>query len=230
MFRLGARDTDPALPQPQPIGGLFHLLFAMLDTARNARDNAQMQMASYRERVAHVYLKQDEGGLNLDMAPETLVALGKKGEGAADTFLAGDGRPGFDFEEHRWVRLLLLMNHLERELFAAGKVTGPHPATVEEMVKNIKDLFEKQRAQDWYRPLKKEASFNEAERRVKALFEMVDTWARRPPAPAAGVASPGEVAAFREPDRSPGAPAKGAVFFQHEPPIPSGTLRVTSEV
>ena len=229
VFRLEANETSRALPRPKAIGGLFDMLFAMLDTARSARDNAQMELPSYRERVAHVYLKQDEGGLNLNMGEETLKAIGKKGEEAAATFLGKRGRPEFNFDEHRWVRLLQLMDHMERELFAARSAAAPHGGTVAETEKNIEDLLKKPRA-GWYRPHQKQDWPDEAKRRLTALFTMIDTWDPRPHVPVTDAESSSEVAAFRAPAASPSPPAEDAVFFQNDAPLPASALRVTSEV
>jgi predicted acylesterase/phospholipase RssA len=223
VVRLAASDTSRSMPHPAPIRGLMDLLLAMLDTARSARDNVQMGLASYRERVAHVYLEREEGGLNLSMGHETLVKIGQKGEVAARTFLGTEGQPAFNFDEHRWVRLRQLMDHLERELFAARDVAGSRS-----MGGGIKRLFARQEAArkaraPWYRP-EDEEWCQEAERRMNALFEMIEKW--EPALPAVDAEGTDAVATFR------GAPATstGEPFFQSGPPKPAGTLRVTSEV
>jgi hypothetical protein len=37
-------------------------------------------MPGYRDRVVHVKLAEDEGGLNLSMPPKIIEALGERGE------------------------------------------------------------------------------------------------------------------------------------------------------
>jgi hypothetical protein len=60
--------------------GLVGFFGALFDTARNWGDTELMAMPSYRDRVVHVKLAEDEGGLNLSMPPEIIEALGERGE------------------------------------------------------------------------------------------------------------------------------------------------------
>jgi hypothetical protein len=50
----------------------------LFDTARNWGDTELTAMPGYRDRVAHVALADDEGGLN--MPPDTVRAIGALGE------------------------------------------------------------------------------------------------------------------------------------------------------
>jgi len=38
-------------------------------------DNTQLQVPGYRDRVVHVYVDKDEGGLNLNMPPQYVKRL-----------------------------------------------------------------------------------------------------------------------------------------------------------
>jgi hypothetical protein len=60
--------------------GLVGFFGALFDTARNWGDTELMAMPGYRDRVVHVKLAGDEGGLNLSMPPEIIEALGERGE------------------------------------------------------------------------------------------------------------------------------------------------------
>ena len=95
------------------IGGF---LMTLLHAAKDWQDNLQSTLPGYRERIAHIALKEDEGGLNLTMPKPTvrkLVDLGKE----ASKLLTGDPKKdGFDFDDHRWRRLLVVMSKLEEEL------------------------------------------------------------------------------------------------------------------
>ena len=65
-------------------------------------------MPGYTERIVRIHLKDNEGGLNLKMPPELIEALGELGGYAGDELL------GFDFDEHRWRRLLAATAAMEK--------------------------------------------------------------------------------------------------------------------
>jgi hypothetical protein len=75
------------------------------------QDNLQSTLPGYRDRIVHVGLKPDEGGLNITMPPELVSTLGKYGA------LAGvDMRDEFDLDEHRWRRFLVAMDRMDHTL------------------------------------------------------------------------------------------------------------------
>lgn len=83
---------------------------AVLDSIRNWRDNTQMAVPGFRDRIAHVKLEDDEGGLNLEMDGATVDKLSKRGHFAGvllrERFGAAGARPeGMTWSSHRWVRL-----------------------------------------------------------------------------------------------------------------------------
>ena len=99
--------------------GLVGFFGALFDTARNWGDTELMAMPGYRDRVVHVKLAEDEGGLNLSMPPKIIEALGERGERAGE-LLAGrfaptptgnqvliDPKTGepvvLTWDNHRWV-------------------------------------------------------------------------------------------------------------------------------
>lgn len=93
-----------------PLGGLVNLAKAIFYTAKNHRDNQQAGLPSYRERIVTVRLRANQGGMNLTMTPAEIRELQELGREAGQTLC------GFDFDHHRWVRLLVIMAQLEREL------------------------------------------------------------------------------------------------------------------
>jgi hypothetical protein len=97
------------------IKSLFGLLKSVFNTAMSYHDTMQTQLPGFRERVVEIRLTDEEGGLNLDMDPERIKALVDKGA-AAGALL----RDRFDFEEHRWIRLQVLMPPLADELQHLG--------------------------------------------------------------------------------------------------------------
>ena len=94
-----------------PFSGLAAFLMRLVYSAKDWQDNLQSILPGYRERIVHVVLRPDEGGLNLTMDEETIAKLvdyGKK----AGTLLRDD----FNLEEHRWRRFLVSMARMEETL------------------------------------------------------------------------------------------------------------------
>jgi predicted acylesterase/phospholipase RssA len=94
------------------ITGFFSALF---DTARNWNDTELMAMPGYRDRVVHVALAADEGGLNLRMPVGIIARIAERGERAAELLAARFAfKPKLDpqngkkikltWDNHRWVR------------------------------------------------------------------------------------------------------------------------------
>lgn len=83
----------------------------MFDAARNWMDTLQSMVPGYRDRLVHVYLDRNEGGLNLNMPKEIQTALSgygiAAGEKLIDHFINGedDGEATpMTWDNHRWVR------------------------------------------------------------------------------------------------------------------------------
>jgi hypothetical protein len=95
----------------QPFEGLGAFLMRLLDSAKNWQDNLQSVLPGYRERIAHVVLKPDEGGLNLTMEEAKIKKLVGYGKEAGETLCAH-----FDLDAHRWRRFLVAMARMEETL------------------------------------------------------------------------------------------------------------------
>jgi predicted acylesterase/phospholipase RssA len=104
--------------------GFFGALF---DTARNWADTELMAMPGYRDRIVHVALAEDEGGLNLNMPKEIIDLIGERGERAGELLTARfalDPKPDpqsgkaiwLTWDNHRWVRFRSFMAALEDTL------------------------------------------------------------------------------------------------------------------
>lgn len=89
------------------ITGIGGFLGAILDTARNWQDSLQTVMPGYRERIVHVALTGEEGGLNLEMDPRVVKRLTDLGQ------IAGSELRDFELREHQWRRLLATYSALE---------------------------------------------------------------------------------------------------------------------
>lgn len=126
----------PNAPGPQPqsvLGSAFGWFMAMFRSAQVWHDNSFVQMRSSRERVAEVWLTQDEGGLNLNMEEATLRALIERGDVAARELIERYADPAGpcargekvsvdSWDGYRWVRMRVTAAALSDQLesFARG--------------------------------------------------------------------------------------------------------------
>lgn len=97
---------------------LFGFFGALVNTLQNWTDNMQTRLPGYRDRIVHISLNDEtEGGLNLNMPPELIVKLGKRGEDAAKLLTEHFTLPADQIEtswdNHRWVRYRSMMGLLE---------------------------------------------------------------------------------------------------------------------
>jgi predicted acylesterase/phospholipase RssA len=94
-----------------PFKGLGDFLARLLYSAKDWQDNLQSTLPGYRERIVHVVLKPDEGGLNLNMSEATIEKLVSFGKQAGILL-----RDTFDMDQHRWRRFLVSMARMEQTL------------------------------------------------------------------------------------------------------------------
>jgi predicted acylesterase/phospholipase RssA len=94
-----------------PFQGVIGFLVRLVDSAKDWQDHLQGILPGYRERIAHIALKPEEGGLNLTMDPETIRRLAGYGQQAGEIL-----RNKFDLDEHRWRRFLVAMARMEETL------------------------------------------------------------------------------------------------------------------
>lgn len=90
----------------------------IISSAKDWQDQLLSEITGQRERIVRIFLNESEGGLNLDMPPELSRELMAWGCEAGAKFTDGT----FDFEEHKWRRLLVLYKHLEKNLNAIDKI------------------------------------------------------------------------------------------------------------
>jgi hypothetical protein len=91
------------------VGTLPQFLGGVVRTMQNRVDEAQMRLPGYRDRVVHVSLRDEEGGLNLSMDPTVISALSTRGRCAGEKLRARFADPPTPTEplswiDHRWVR------------------------------------------------------------------------------------------------------------------------------
>jgi hypothetical protein len=131
-------------------------LGAAVKTMQNRVDEAQMRVPGYRDRVAHVNLTPDEGGMNLNMNPDDIRHLTERGEAAAELLIAAYGPdrprgPGISWRNHRWVRFRSSLGVLERMscYFSAGVAGEDYVAGPEPLI----DTADSYRLEPWQKPL-----------------------------------------------------------------------------
>jgi predicted acylesterase/phospholipase RssA len=107
---LPSHPTEPEPLRWAEIQGFGGFVAQVLDTGLNWRDTLQMEMPGFRERVCHIRLDADEGGLNLSMDEDAVRGLMMRGAYAGESF------DTFAFPTHRFTRYLMLMQMLEAEL------------------------------------------------------------------------------------------------------------------
>lgn len=107
------------LNQPSPVRytgvrGVADFAKQAADAARNWHDATQAELPGFRDRVCHIRLSKEEGGLNLDMDENTIRVLMARGTEAGEKITEL-----FRWDWHRFVRYLTLMQVLQRSLRAS---------------------------------------------------------------------------------------------------------------
>ena len=92
-----------------PTKNVMGFISGLFTSAQNWHDNAFLRLPSFRDRVVEIWLKPDEGGLNLTMPEETIKKLIERGNQAGiklrDRFLNTDPDDSLSWDGHRWARL-----------------------------------------------------------------------------------------------------------------------------
>jgi hypothetical protein len=93
----------------------------MLDTIRNWRDNTQGAVPGFRDRIVHVKLTADEGGLNLNMDATKVRSLSQRGRFAGVRLRERFGEAGakgdpLNWNSHRWTRYRTSMALLQKTM------------------------------------------------------------------------------------------------------------------
>ena len=104
----------------QPKQRLFSFLSSILDASLSWADNTQARLPGYRDRIVHISLDDEEGGMNLNMPSPLIDELGRRGYNAAREltrrFAGNDDEIKLTWDNHRWVRYRSTMSLLEKML------------------------------------------------------------------------------------------------------------------
>jgi hypothetical protein len=110
-----------------PDASLPSFLYGLVRTMQNRVDELQMRMPGHRDRVVHVSMTDEEGGLNLTMPPEVIEALTERGKYAGELLVERFTQPpanpdALSWDDHRWVRYRSFLGALATMLrqFARG--------------------------------------------------------------------------------------------------------------
>lgn len=95
--------------------GLFGFAGAILNVMQNWRDNLQMLIPGYRDRIVHISHTDREGGLNLKMDPDVIKTMSDRGRRAGEALLTK-----FDWNNHVWIRYRSMMCCMETSLEKFG--------------------------------------------------------------------------------------------------------------
>ena len=216
---------DVYLPKAQDVQdptwqGFLHtweFLAAIVGTGLGYRDAMQANLPSYRERVVQIRLNKDEGGLNLNMPPATIENIVAKGDAAGNRLVKA-----FMFENHQWVRFLVLMKQLEQNFAKMREVVAQDSPFVELLDTLSMDVpATPSPALPYARPPDWCAS---AKSHVDELRTLVEQWEK--------AAKDWEELLARKAGQEGRDVARSTtpLFFQQNAPEPDPVLRVTPEV
>lgn len=97
-----------------PVETFGGFVASLVNALQNWADSMQTRVPGYRDRIVAVKHTKSEGGMNLDMDGDVVMALSERGR------YAGLRADHFDFVNHRWVRLRSFFQTLEELVVPAG--------------------------------------------------------------------------------------------------------------
>jgi hypothetical protein len=107
----------------------------------------QLEVPGYRDRVVHIYVNKDEGGLNLDMPCAYITRLSLRGKYAgkrlAERFADPASSHPLSWVNHRWVRYRTTMGVLEamlKKLRESYTYEQPDKVTYDTLINRAHDV------------------------------------------------------------------------------------------
>lgn len=126
----GLKNSIPELSTEPGLGSVAKFLGSIVNTMQNWRDQVQIGMPGYRDRIVHVCHTDKEGGMNLNMEEEIIEALAGGGAAAADAlreaFLpaAGQDPSAGSWYNHRRIRMRTLLAGIDQKLRGIQRAIG----------------------------------------------------------------------------------------------------------
>lgn len=114
----GWQRTYQSIGSRGAVSELAGFLFGIVATMQNWRDLLLARAPGQRDRIVHVALAADEGGMNLDMADDVLARIAQKGTQAGERF------NDFAFDNHYWIRwrcLAAALQHYTQQVARTAK-------------------------------------------------------------------------------------------------------------
>ena len=146
-----------------PGTGVTAFFLTLLNTARFWSDNQMLIAPGVRDRVVNIALREDEGGLNLDMSPRVIADLDQRGRAAGllisarfDPEATRDPETGMAnkeiFANHRWVRFRNFMAAFEdlSRRFARSRRASDKAAEIRGELQLYKMIFDGAKAKLGY--------------------------------------------------------------------------------
>jgi predicted acylesterase/phospholipase RssA len=117
--RHGWQRSYQSIARPLAAAEMSGFLFSIVSTMQNWRDVLQARAPGYRDRIVHVSLQGDEGGMNLDMPQAVLSRIAAKGSVAGERFC------DFSFANHYWIRWRNLASAYQRYTLEVARTDDP---------------------------------------------------------------------------------------------------------
>ena len=140
------RHRDGIVDWWYPFDDVRGFLEGVMRTMQNRVDEAQMRLPGYRDRVVHVSVGDDEGGLNLDMPDHVITNLGTRGRHAGERLVERFGTPpananSLSWDDHRWVRYRSLTASLATAIRQFAAVYGDPAEPYRDLVRRGQDEY-----------------------------------------------------------------------------------------
>jgi hypothetical protein len=124
----GLKNFIPELPSDPGLGSVLKFISSIINTMQNWRDQVQISMPGYRDRIVHVCHTDKEGGLNLNMEDDVIEALAGGGALAAGelrkNFFPGDDPTAGAWYNHRRIRMRTLLAGIDQKLRGIHRALG----------------------------------------------------------------------------------------------------------
>ena len=168
--RFPGAPGEEVAPEWHRFAGLSGFVGAIVRLMQNWVDATQTRLPGYRDRVVHVHLSEEEGGLNLEMPPERIGRLSERGRRAGRALVEQ-----FDWDLHRWVRYRSTLPEIHAHLARmAGQFHGAGEDGGEE---GFAEFLRRYGEAPSHYPLTRPA---EALERATELLRLVEGWPGTP--------------------------------------------------
>jgi hypothetical protein len=111
--RFPSAPENEVNPEWHRFNGVLGFVLALVRLMQNWVDATQTRLPGYRDRVVHVHLTDEEGGLNLTMSDRRIKRLSERGWCAGRELVHS-----FDWDQHRWARYRSTLPALHHQLSA----------------------------------------------------------------------------------------------------------------